>query len=102
MFILFYGFAKMAQYTVFTFSYTTIDNIKPEPVMYRYQPVTIVIFFLSDTLLLTENPKSGNFFSLSKRVGEAGRVVIVFIQTSVVSRVSTEYLKLLFISLQCR
>ena len=33
MFILFYGFAKMAQYTVFTFSHTTIEYIKPEPVM---------------------------------------------------------------------
>ena len=33
MFILFLSFAKMTQYTVFTFSHTTIDNIKPEHVM---------------------------------------------------------------------
>ena len=30
MFILFYGFAKMAQYTVFIFSHITIEYIKPE------------------------------------------------------------------------
>ena len=33
MFISFLGFAKMTQYTVFTFSHTAIDNVKPEPVM---------------------------------------------------------------------
>ena len=60
MFILFLGFAKMTQYTVFTIFHTTFDNIKPKPVMQRYQPVTIGI--LSDTRLLTENPKSVNSF----------------------------------------
>ena len=29
MFILLHGFAKTVQYTVFTFSHKTIDNIKP-------------------------------------------------------------------------
>ena len=63
----------MAQYTVLTFSYTTIEYIKPETCVF-------------DTLLLTENPKPIDFF-LSKRVLETGLAVTVFIQTLVVSRV---------------
>ena len=46
MFILLHGFAKTVQYTVYTFSHKTIDNIKPLTcdVTFRYQLVATVIF----------------------------------------------------------
>ena len=46
MFILFYDFAKMTQYTFFTFSHTTIDNVKPKPVMQKYQPGVVIFLFV--------------------------------------------------------